>query len=284
MKIDFHTHPILMKEYVEQDEDLLRACRDVYNIQNNLQPMETFHLQMDAAGIDKAVLLPIDCKRTQGVSIFSNEQIAEICSRSDRFIGFASVDPLDPQAPDRLEAAVTTLDLRGLKLAPEIQYFYPNDESHAFPVYERAQALQIPVLIHAGLSWEPEARIKYSRPEPIEDIAFKFPELKIVIAHMGWPWVREAAILATKHRNVYLDTSCLCFDNPTAFFDHLFSTQLPKIVLENDLRDKIVFGSNYPRIEIHKMVEAFEQFALTERCLQKILGENARTLLGEVKL
>lgn len=282
MKIDFHTHPTLMKEYVEHDAALLKACRDVYNIRNNLQPMETFHLQMDAACIDKAVLLPIDCKRTQGVSVFSNEQIAEICKQSDRFIGFASVDPLDPQASNRLEEAITKLHLRGLKLAPEIQYFYPNDEKYAFPLYKKAQELRIPVLIHTGLSWEPNARIKYCNPLLLEDVALEFPDLKIVIAHFGWPWVKEAAILAIKHRNVYVDTSCLCFDNPIGFFDFVFTKQLPISAIENDLRNKLLFGSNYPRVEIYKMVKALESLPLTDQCLQKILGENARELLGEV--
>jgi len=64
--IDFHTHPVLVKEVVGSDEALFKAVRDVFKMGSSLQPLETFLLQMDAAGIEKAVLLPIDCSTTQG--------------------------------------------------------------------------------------------------------------------------------------------------------------------------------------------------------------------------
>ena len=280
MRVDFHTHPVLLREYVGADANLQKAVREVFHIGNNLQPIETFHLQMDAAGIDKAVLLPIDCERTQGVSIFSNEQIAEICRKYGRFLGFASVDPNDPMATTKLENAIRKLKLRGLKLAPELQYFYPNDQEKAYPLFETAQMLKIPILFHSGLSWEPAARLKYSHPLLLEDVAADFPGLKIILAHLGWPWVEEAAILALKYSNVYIDTSSLYFGDPLEFLNFIFTRRLPVSVIENSLCDKMLFGSNYPRIEIHKMVDAIKNLGLSGKCLDKILGENAQSVLG----
>ncbi len=280
MKIDFHTHPVLVKEYVEDDADLLKASRHVFNIGNNLQPIQTFYLQMDAASIDAAVLFPIDCERTQGVSIFTNEQIANLCTKYRRFIGFASVDPNDPGASTKLEYAVTELGLKGLKLAPELQYFYPNDHKIAYPLYEKAQELGIPIVFHSGFSWEPRARVKYSHPLLLEEVALDFSRLKIVIAHFGWPWIQEAAMLAVKHQNIYVDTSCLYFDNPVRFFDFIFSHYLPVSVIENDLRDKILFGSNYPRIEIRKMATAVRGLGLSNRCLSHMFEVNAQRVLN----
>ncbi len=114
--IDFHTHPVLIKQVVEESEDLKRAVRDVFNLQNALQPIETFKDQMKTAGVVKAVLLPIDCSTAHGCKIFSNEQIADLVSRYDFFIGFASVDPLREEAPNELRKAITDLGLKGLKL------------------------------------------------------------------------------------------------------------------------------------------------------------------------
>lgn len=280
MKIDFHTHPTLVKEYVEGNSDLLKASREVFDIGNNLQPIETFYLQMDVASIDKAVLHPIDCERTQGLPIFTNQQLADLCSKRDRFIGFASVDPNDPEAVDKLEIAVNELGLQGLKLAPELQYFYPNDQEVAYPLYEKVQELGIPILFHSGFSWEPSAKLKYSNPLHLEEIALDFSDVKVIIAHFGWPWVKETAALAIKHENIYIDTSCLYFDNPTKFFEFTFTHHLPTSIIENSLRNKVIFGSNYPRIEIRKMVKAIHNLGLTDKCLENIFEFNAQHVLG----
>ena len=76
--IDFHTHPVLIREFAEKYPDYTRMAREVFQIGNNLQPLETFFLQMDAAGIEKAVLLPIACARARGLAVSSNEQVAEL--------------------------------------------------------------------------------------------------------------------------------------------------------------------------------------------------------------
>ena len=73
--IDFHTYPVLIREMVADSPELLKATREVFDCGNNLQPLEVFHLQMDAGGVEKAVILPIACKRSRGVDVFTNAQI-----------------------------------------------------------------------------------------------------------------------------------------------------------------------------------------------------------------
>lgn len=279
--IDFHTHPVLIREFVEKYPNYERSARQVFNIGNNFQPLETFFLQMDVAGIEKAVLLPIDCKRARKDAVSSNEQVAELCARSKRFIGFASVDPLKKGAARELENAVKKLGLKGLKLDPALQDFRP-DARKVYPVYEAAEALRIPLLIHTGMSWAPETPLERGLPLHIEQPIRDFPKLNFVLAHFGWPWVWEATALALKYPNVYLDTSCLYYDSPKEFYQFVFSKQIPTTVIERSLRNKIVFGSNYPRVEIKNMVHALKSLQLTEGCLNKILKENAEKLLGIV--
>ncbi len=277
--IDFHTHPVLIREFVEKYPNYERAARQVFNIGNNFQPLETFFLQMDVAGIEQAVLLPIDCKRARKDAVSSNEQVAELCAESKRFIGFASVDPLRKGAARELENAVKKLGLKGLKLDPALQDFRP-DAQKVYPVYEAAAALGIPLLIHTGMSWAPETPLERGMPLHLEQPIRDFPKLNFVLAHFGWPWVWEAAALALKYPNVYLDTSCLYYDSPKEFYQFVFSKQIPTTVIERSLRNKVVFGSNYPRVEIKNMVHALKSLQLTEGCLNKILKENAERLLG----
>jgi len=277
--IDFHTHPVLIQELAAKYPNYERSARKVFNIGNNFQPLETFFLQMDVAGIERAVLLPIDCRRVRKDSVSSNEQVAELCRGSKRFIGFASVDPLRKSAARELENAVRKLGLRGLKLDPALQDFRPNDRK-VFPVYEAAGELGIPLVIHTGMSWSPETPLERGHPLLLEEPIRRFPKLAFVLAHWSWPWVWEATALALKYRNVYLDTSCLYYDSPKEFYQFVFSKQIPTTLIERSLRNKIVFGSNYPRVEIKNMVHALKSLDLTEGCLNKILKENAERLLG----
>jgi predicted TIM-barrel fold metal-dependent hydrolase len=278
--IDFHTHPVLVREMIERHPELERAAREIFFIGNNFQPLETFLLELDVSGLDRAVLLPIDCTSTRGAPIWSNEQIAELCRMNERFIGFASVDPHQPDAPAKLKRAIEDLGLRGLKLAPGIQEFYPNDPA-LYPLYEKAQELGIPILFHAGMTWEPRAKAEYGRPIYFEDVAYDFPELKIVLAHLAWPWVLEAVALALKYPNVYLDTSALYFDNPKDFIHFAMAEQVPVTVWERSLRKQLVFGSNYPRVEIKNMAAAVRSLGLSQGCLELVFRGNAERLLGE---
>jgi len=278
--IDFHTHPVLIREFADKYSNYRRMAREVFQIGNNLQPLETFLLQMDVAGISKAVLLPIDCARARGDAVSSNDQVAELCSRSPRFIGFASVDPLKEGATRELEHAIRQMGLRGLKLDPALQDFRPEDKK-AFAVYEVAASLEVPLVVHAGMSWAPETPLEAGNPLHFESAIRRFPQLNFVLSHFAWPWVWEATALALKYANVYLDTSCLYYDSPREFYQFVFSKQIPTTVIERSLRKKIVFGSNYPRVEIKHMVHALETLALTEGCLARILKQNAEQLLGE---
>jgi predicted TIM-barrel fold metal-dependent hydrolase len=277
--IDFHTHPVLIRELVAKCPSYERVAREVFNIGNNFQPLETFLLQMDVAGIERAVLLPIACERARKDAVSSNEQVAELCTMTKRFIGFASVDPLKKGAARELENAVRDLHLKGLKLDPALQDFRPN-ASNAFSIYETAAALKIPVLLHTGMSWAPQTALEIGNPLLLEEPIRQFPKLNFVLAHFGWPWVWEATALALKYPNVFLDTSCLYYDSPKEFYQFVFSKQIPTTVIERSLRDKLVFGSNYPRVEIKNMVYALKSLPLTEGCLQRILKENAEQLLG----
>jgi len=277
--IDFHTHPLLVREMIARHPELADAARKTFFIGNTFQPLETFHLELDAAGLDKAVIVAVDATTVRGATLYTNEQIAELCAMSDRLIGFASVDPHQSGAAAKLETAVRQLGLRGLKLDPAMQQFRPSDPS-AHPVYEKAEELGIPVLFHAGMSWAPGSRLEFGHPLLFEQVAIDFPKLNIVLAHLAWPWVTEAVALALKYPNVHLDTSALYFDNPRDFLRHAMTHVVPPSVFECSLRGQILFGSNYPRVEIKNMAAAVRALGFSTDFQQLIFGGNATRLLG----
>jgi len=281
LAIDFHTHPLLVREMIARHPELADAARKTFYIGNNFQPLETFHLELDAAGLDKAVVVAVDATTALGKSVYTNNQIAELCAMSDRLIGFASVDPHQPDAAAKLDVAIKQLKLRGLKLDPAMQQFRPADRA-AYPVYEKAQELGIPVLFHAGMSWAPGSRLEYGQPLLFEPVAVDFPKLNIVLAHLAWPWVTEAVALALKYPNVHLDTSALYFDNPRDFLRYAMTHVVPLSVFECSLRRQILFGSNYPRVEIKNMANAVRALGFSADFQKLIFGGNAVRLLGGV--
>lgn len=277
--IDFHTHPLLVREMIARHPELERAARETFYIGNNFQPLESFLLELDLADLEKAVILPIDATTSRNATVYTNEQIAELCAMSPRLIGFASVDPQQPDAPDKLREAVTKLGLRGLKLAPAMQQFYADDPS-VYPIYQTARELGIPILFHAGMSWEPGSRLQYGQPMQFENVVADFPDLQIVLAHLAWPWVTDAVALALKYPNLHLDTSALYFDNPRDFLRYAMTHVVPLTVFERSLRKQILFGSNYPRVEIKNMAAAVRGLGFSDECLDLVFRENAERLLG----
>src|SRR5574337_791469 len=147
------------------------------------------------------------------------------------------------------------MGMKGLKLDAALQDFELRD-SKVYELYEVAAGLDIPVLVHTGMSWAPSTLIERGHPMLLEEAIARFQKLNFVLAHWGWPWVWEATALALKYPNVYLDTSCLYYDSPREFYQFVFSKQIPTTVLERSLRNRMVFGSNYPRVEIKNMVHA----------------------------
>ncbi|MBC8387374.1 MAG: amidohydrolase [Actinobacteria bacterium] len=278
--IDAHTHPVLIKKYIKK-HNLTKNVREGFNLQNALEPIETFYYQMDNAGIERSILLPIDTKKTFGYRIFDNEIIAEICRENDRFIGFASLDPNSEDCLDNYEKAFHDLNLKGLKLDPSIQYFYPNDfcNKSLIEIYKKCEKENIPITFHSGLSFIKESVMKYSYPLLFEEVAQRFPKLNIIIAHFGWPWVLETTALSIKYSNIFIDTSCLYAEKPKDFINYVFNGQIREGFIENSLRYKVIFGSNHPRIEILKMVEAMRSLKLLDKTFDLIFDKNIRNIL-----
>ena len=138
-----------------------------------------------------AVIFGVDAETTSGRPFTGNDYTADIVERyPDRFMGFASVDPHKGKAAvNEMERSVKDLGLRGLKLHPISQAFFPND-TRFYPLWEKCADLGVPVLFHsgqtavgAGLPGGGGLKIKYAQPIHMDDVAADFPELNIIMAH-----------------------------------------------------------------------------------------------------
>ena len=133
---------------------------------------------------------------------------------ADIALAFASLNPhRGADAVREAKDLVASGTIRGLKLHPPIQEFYPNDRL-AYPLYEVFAEARLPVLFHTGHSGMGTGmrggggiRLKYGHPMPIDDVAVDFPDMPIIMAHPSFPWQDEAISVCLHKPQVYIDLS-----------------------------------------------------------------------------
>ncbi|WP_233512117.1 amidohydrolase family protein [Absiella sp. AM54-8XD] len=277
MVIDMNVSPAFIEELQSSDEQLA-FCRNQMGLYKtdeiSIQSMKTL---CNVSGIDKLCLLPLDL--FQKGNLGTNEQVSELVHKEpELFIAFASVDPHREDALELIETVFTELGLSGLFLHPSQQKFYP-DEEWMYPIYELCIQHNKPIIFHSGMSVRPNTVSKYSHPLRFEEVACKYPDLRICLQHFGWPWIREVCMLLLKYKNVYTDTSLLYFDNPKEFYHQSFGIDIGEHWIDRSLRHQVMFASEEPRLEQHRMIEAIRQMNWRESTKKMVLGENAITFL-----
>jgi len=224
------------------------------------------------------VIFSIDDETSTGKPYIGNDYVAGIVRQyPDQFLGFASVDPWKGAlAVQELERAVRVLGLRGLKVHPITQAFAPND-TRFYPLWAKAAELGIPIISHSGQTGVGARmpggggyKLKYAHPMLFDDVAADFPDLTIILAHPAVPWQEEQLAVALHKANVYIDLSGW---SPTYFRPILVQ------YMNGLLQDKVLFGSDYPLLQPERWLRDFERLEIKPGVRQKILLDNARTLL-----
>lgn len=165
----------------------------------------------------------------------------------DCLIGFMSLHPHDAACLDEFERCRADLGLRGIKLGANYQNFNPL-EPRALALYERAQRYGLPILFHQGTSPVREAPIRLSHPLLMDEIAIRYPDLKIIMAHLGHPWQVETCVVIRKHPHVYADVSAT-FYRPFSFWEQMVKA------MEWNVLDKILFGTDFPVTTVQETID-----------------------------
>jgi predicted TIM-barrel fold metal-dependent hydrolase len=212
-----------------------------------------------------------------------NEFLSEYArSNAESIIAFASVDPHKTDAARELRHAVKELGLSGLKLYPITQHYYPND-SIVYPLCDVAQELEIPILWHLSPSHRRDAPLKFSQPLLLEDVAIAFPDLKMIIAHSGFPNEAITMAMLRKQPNVYTETSG-CTTQPYRYYNTL------NMAVDYGVTDKLLFGSDWPLFTFEENVNCLKNLnayaektnlpLIPSRIIDQIINENGAKFLG----
>ncbi len=224
------------------------------------------------------VIFSVDEKLSGRATVPNDDVLAAAAANADVLIPFVSVDPMRGAAAlAEARRLIAGGNVRGFKLHPQMQGFFANDRA-VYPFYEIVQETRLPIIFHTGHSGMGSGarggggvRLKYGDPMTIDDVAVDFPDMPIVMAHPSFPWQDEAISVCLHKPNVYIDLS--------GWSPKYFSPTLVRYA-DTLLRDRVLFGSDYPLITPDRWLEDFAALPIRDEVRPKILKDNALRLLG----
>jgi predicted TIM-barrel fold metal-dependent hydrolase len=242
--------------------------------------------QMDHVGIDMMCIMTSDHRRVypqDNGPYTPNDYLLEVREAApERFALTCSVDPLRGDADAHVKEITRCVKQHGFtacKLYPSYDHFDPRDD-RLFPIYKALVDLDIPMQVHMG--WTPckNAPMKYQMPYLLDDVAARFPELKVVVAHMGWPWVDECMALIAKWENFHADIAYW------GWFEPEFVLRKLKTFGTICGYDKLVFGSENshthmaPQMmrDLNKLAGKLAIDPISDADMEKIMWRNAARL------
>ncbi len=257
MIVDCHTHLMTYPQHVSREyaEEALASKLvklkysggEAYSAQLDLHSYDSTPETHWAASepADKVVVFGLQAKAS-GIYV-PNELIADyVRQHPEKLEGWASVDPNEPGCIEQLEYCVQTLGLKGLKLGPVYQHFDPQERKH-WPLFKKCQQLALPIMWHQGTTFPSKAKLKWGLPLQLEDIAMDFPNLKMIIAHLGHPWEEDMVALIRKCPNIYSDISAVHY-RPWRYWQAMVTA------MEYGVAHKILLASDFPSAAINNVI------------------------------
>jgi predicted TIM-barrel fold metal-dependent hydrolase len=231
-----------------------------------------------AAGVE-AVLVAFDIESVTGAPPCTNDYVAAMRDRHQDTVlqAWAAVDPLKMDAAlAEARHAIEDLGMLGFHFHP-IMGRYSVDDRRLRPLFDLIDGLKVPVMIDvgttgmgAGLPGGLGSKLRHAHPLAIDELASEFPNLTIVAAHPGWPWVEEMTAVALHKGNVYWELS--------GWAPKYFPESLKKDI-RGRLRDKVMFGSDYPSLPYERVLREWDELGYAAEVMDAVFHGNAERVL-----
>jgi uncharacterized protein len=242
---DVHTH-VWLREHLSDEfvADMSRAWPEAAEVAAGYAE----HAE-HAQDAERSIVLAFDAPHV-GFEVPDQFVARYVAQDPERLVGFCSIDPTRRNARDSLSRAVEEYGLRGVKIAPTYQGFDPLS-SEAFALYEAVAERDLPILCHQGLTFVRRSVLAYAMPRQLDEVALRFPDTPIVIAHLGHPWIEDCVAVVRKHPSVYADVSAL-ISRPIQMRAALI------LAGEYRIADKLLFGTDFPFAHIRETVDVLQ--------------------------
>ncbi|MBI3633079.1 MAG: amidohydrolase [Candidatus Vogelbacteria bacterium] len=239
--------------------------------------------EMTLNGIDRSLLIA-GFNNESRLRPTTEEAIAYI-DKTPKISVVGSIDVLnyDEEYLVEIEKWFGDNKIVGIKMYTGYQHFYPADE-RCVPIYNLCIKYNKPVIFHTGDTLAgavKNPKLKYAHPLNIDEIASDMPDLKIVIAHMGNPWLVDCAEILYKNRNVYADISGLVvgddLDNP---YGVMTRKRIRDLIDYDSLNFKLIYGTDWPLCPMDVYLKFVKTLELTNDQQEKLFFKNAQKVFG----
>ena len=198
-------------------------------------------------------------------------------------IGVADPTRTEPEYLQAVDAVLATGRVRALKAYLGYLHYAPDHAGYR-PYYELAERYRLPFIFHTGDTYSPLAKLRFAHPLLVDEVAVDHPRVKFVLAHLGNPWMTEAAEVIYKNINVWADLSGLVVGGVDSFAAPERQEMLQETAANvrrafryAERPNRFLYGSDWPLAPMasyHKFVAA----AVPEIYHPQVFEENARTL------
>ena len=276
--VDVHCYPNT-KEWIACQQPYVDALAAYWNRPWIPKTEDEVVREFADAGVE-AILVALDIETTAGTPPCSNDFVAAMQKRhSERIIqSWAAIDPFKGEkAISEAGRAIQELGMLGFHFHPIIGHYAVNDR-RLYPLFEVINALKVPVMIDvgttgmgAGISGGMGAKLRQAHPSAVDELAADFPNLTIIAAHPGWPWVDEMTAVALHKGNVFWELS--------GWAPKYFPPQL-KVDIRGRLKEKILFGSDYPSLPYSRLFREWDELGYSDDIKERVFHSNAERVLG----
>lgn len=275
--IDLHCYPNTQK-WIDCQGPYVKALAEYWGRDWQARTEEEVVAEFEEFDVD-ALLVALDLSTTIQTPACDNDYVAGMRDRHDCIIqAWGALEPtLGQAAIDEARHAVNDLKMIGFHFHPIMQRIQVND-LRFYPLWEEITTLGVPVMIDVGMTGMGAgmpgglgAKTRDAHPSCVDELAADFPNLTIIMAHPGSPWIEETTAVALHKGNVFWEMSGWA---PRYLPDSL------KKDIRSRLSDKVMFGSDYPSIAYERLFREWDAIGYSDEVLEKFFHRNAETVLG----
>ena len=209
----------------------------------------------------------------------STEQLIEVTKKHDNLSIVAGFS-IDGHNDDDFQNCRRWLQdglIKGMKLYCGYEHYYPYDKRYQ-RVYDLCIEFGVPVMIHTGDTFSSKGKLRFSHPLNIDEIAVDNPELKIIICHLGNPWIQDCEEIIYKNRNAYADISGLVLGEFTHYFEDFMADKVKEFLNYAGEPRYLLYGSDWPLSNMNSYLNFAAKLELAQHSRELLMFRNAQAL------
>jgi uncharacterized protein len=200
-------------------------------------------------------------------------------NRNLRLVGGFSIDNHTEEDVQDYERWLRENELIGIKIYCGYEPYFPSDQGYQ-KIYDLCTELNVPVMMHCGDTFARSGKLKYAHPLNVDEVAADNPDLKIIICHLGNPWILDTQEVLYKNRNVYADISGLFFGPANEYYEKKLIERIKELLSYTSTPHHLLFGTDWPISEVETTFKLVDKLLLTGEDRNLLMYGNASKLFN----